>query len=134
MSDFEDVHDRFLRAWATGLSAGQTDEIEEFMATDYHGWFAPTATQQHPYDRTGAVDGMRGSVASLRGAQFVADHRTISLRSEDEAVVCYEKRIERSGRLHSSALIVESWRHDGARWWLHRELTEYGAQVPAVDA
>jgi hypothetical protein len=129
MDDFAQVHDRYLQAWATALATGEAAEAEAFMAADYHGWFAPASDRHVPYDRADGVEGMRESVATLRGAGFRAAQRTVCRRGDDEAVVSYEKRIERADEVVASAFIVEAWRREGGQWVLCRELTEHGAAI-----
>ncbi len=127
IEEFTRAHAAYVDAWIAAMDDGDTGPIEEFMAPDYHGWYAAGSRDEFAYDRASAVAGMRDAVANLRGARFVAEHRTISVRGADEAVICYEKRIERDARVHSASMVVEAWRRDGDRWWLHREMTEYGA-------
>jgi hypothetical protein len=127
IEDFTQAHAAYVDAWIAAMRDGDTAPIEAFMAPDYHGWYAPSSRDEFAYDRASAVAGMRDSVANLRGATFVAAHRSVSVRGRDEAVICYEKRIERSSGVHSASLVLEAWRREGERWWLHREMTEYGA-------
>ncbi len=131
MNDFRHHHDRYLEAWADALATGDCTSVEAHLAPGYHGWFAPAPDRHAPYDHEDGVAGMRDSVRSLAGSGFRAAHRTVCRRGPDQAVVSYEKLIERDSAVVAGAFIVEAWRRDGDRWLLCRELTEHGATVQA---
>lgn len=133
MNDFEQQHDEYLQAWEDALATGDGAKVEAYLAAGYHGWFAQTSDRHVPYDREDGVEGMHDSVKSLRGSSFRTAHRTVCRRGPDQAVVSYEKLIERNGAIVGCAFIVEAWLQDGDRWLLCRELTEHGATVEATS-
>lgn len=129
--DFLAVHDHYLAAWERALGTGDATPVEEFLATDYHGWFAPASRPEVAFDRFEGIAGMRQSVAGLAGAQVSTGRRAVSRRGGGDAVVTYDRVITHEGRCPASALVVEAWSRTDHGWQLHRELTEHDAT--AVD-
>ncbi len=126
---FRDVHDGYVECWRLALASGDAAAVEEYLAEGYHGWFAASSTRSVPYDRDEAIEGMRDSVAGLCGAALRAEHRVVALRGDGEAVVSYQKLIERDGDPVASAIILEAWRDTETGWLLEREFTEHAASV-----
>src|SRR5699024_12222255 len=130
---FVDVHDSYLDAWGEAMRTGVSSPVETFLAPDYHGWFAPDAGRQEPYDRADGIAGMRQSVADLQGAAMIVGTRRFNARGPADVVVTYDKEITSRGEPVARSLIVEAWSRDTDGWRLHRELTEHGVG-PAEQA
>lgn len=129
LDQFAATHAEYAEAWAFALRTGDTGQVEAMMAPGYHGWFATSAREVHPFDRGDAVGGMRQSVARLKGAEIAFTRPVLSSRGEREALISYQKEIRQDGDLVSVARVHESWSLDGGRWVVEREFTEHGATL-----
>ncbi|HWI53054.1 MAG TPA: hypothetical protein VNT01_13020 [Symbiobacteriaceae bacterium] len=123
---FATNHDRYLAAWETAFRLGDTTDLERFPAPSYQGFFGHAGvTMVEPVDREESIQGVRLFSRALRGASARAEGRTVRMRSETEAVVTFERIIEREGAPVAVYAVMQSWRKAGEAWLVVRETAEH---------
>ncbi|HWI65020.1 MAG TPA: hypothetical protein VNT75_24600 [Symbiobacteriaceae bacterium] len=124
--EFAAVHDQCLAAWETAFRSGDISGLAPYRAPSYQGFFGHAGvTAVEPVDREESLQGVRLFSLALKGAVHRAEHRVIRMRSETEAVVTYERIIERDGAPIATFVVLQAWRKLGGAWQIFREASEH---------
>lgn len=123
---FAAVHDQCLAAWEKAFRSGDISDLEPFRAPSYQGFFGHAGvTAVESVDREESLQGVRLFSLALKGATHRAENRVIRMRSDSEAVVTYERVIEREGAPVATFVVLQAWRKMGGGWLLLREASEH---------
>ncbi|MHB1956635.1 hypothetical protein [Alicyclobacillus sp. ALC3] len=125
VEEFCHLHDAYISDWGRAMETGDTEQIEHFYSEAYFVTFlGKPGTKPNIEGRVTAVDGMRQSVAALRGAVKRFDGRIVRVRNAQSVVVFYELIIERDGAALAHMFTVEDWRLFAHGWQIEREMVE----------
>jgi hypothetical protein len=119
------THDVFVSHWGRAMESGVTLEVENFYGSTYFVTFlAEPGKEPSVEDRVSAMEGMRQSVLSLRGATKRFENRITRVRDSNSIVVFYEQVIERDGTERARLLTIEDWQRLSGGWKIVRETVE----------
>lgn len=121
-----EAHDRCLQAWDQAFASGDTAAVEAFPAEAYEGFFGHGGGEWvNPVLREEAVLGIRRFAGAVCPAVHKTTGRTIHPRSDHEAIVAYERQIEKDGRTIARFLVLQTWRRENGAWQVWREVAEH---------
>lgn len=125
LGNFCGLHDAYISDWDRAMETGDTDQLEPFYAQDYFVTFlGEPGAKPNIENRASAMDGMRQSVAALRGAVKRFGGRIVRVRNASNVVVFYELIIERDGVALAHMFTIEDWRLFAHGWQIEREMVE----------
>ncbi|HET7615900.1 MAG TPA: hypothetical protein VFK27_02995 [Bacillales bacterium] len=123
---FMEMHDRFLEEWKHAMAGGDTSGLEEKMASGYFVAFFRRGDEKPMFfNRDEAVEGMRQSVVSNKGAEKHFKNRLYRMRDDRNAVVFYEQIIEKEDETFTRFFTIENWRLYDGGWFLISEVQEW---------
>lgn len=124
--EFTSTLEQSLTAWDTAFQTGDTSGLERFRAPSYQGFFGHAGVDMvEPVDLEESVAGVRLFSRALKGARCRAENPVVRMRSADDAVVTYERFIEREGAPVAVYVVLQSWRKHGEVWHIVRESAEH---------
>lgn len=124
--EFTSALEQSLAAWDTAFQTGDTSGLERFRAPSYQGFFGHAGVDMvEPVDREESIAGVRLFSRALKGARCRAENPVTRMRSDTDAVVTYERCIERDGTPVAVYVVLQSWRKHGESWHIVRESAEH---------
>lgn len=126
LAEFTREIEEGLSRWQDAMATGDTRPIEQDMAPNITCYFGRAGLDSvDVISRDGIVNGMRQSVAALRGCTKRFENRLIRMRSSDEAVVFFEQVVERESEVLARLFTIETYRRVSGRWRCLREIVEH---------
>lgn len=121
---FTAFHDQFLQEWKKTMETGNTKAVEK-MASDYYVTFFTENRKPAFYDRSEAIEGLRGSVKDSVG-RFTKnfENRVIRMKATNQAIVFYEQVLTENDREKARLFTIENWETFDGEWLLTREVEE----------
>lgn len=119
------VHDQCLRDWYQATKSGDIGDLSNYPSDDYQGFFGYKGISNvTPTSKEEAVAGLKQLLAYVSGADHNSLNRQIKMRSEEEAVVSYERNITKQDKINMNFLILQTWRSVDGNWKIVREVAE----------
>lgn len=126
LADFAAFHDRMWELYAAALANCETAEMEAVMVEDHMCYFGLGGKDRFELcDRQACIDGLRQSFSKPSTARFRMEGRQMRLRGADEAVVAFEKVMEKDGKVLTRFFCIECYRLIDGQWRLFRETVEH---------
>lgn len=126
MADFVAFHDRMWALYAEAMATCRTEEMEAVMVEDHMCYFGLGGTDRFELcDRQACINGLRQSFAKPSTARFSMEGRQVRLRGTNEAVVAFEKVMEKDGKVLTRFFCIECYRLIDGNWRLFRETLEH---------
>lgn len=121
---FKAFHDQYLQAWKKTMESGNTTAVEK-MASDYYVIFFTESRKPTFFDRSEAIEGLRGSVNNSLG-RFTKEfeNRVIRMKAADHASVFYEQVLMENDQEKARLFTIENWNNIDGEWLLTREVEE----------
>ncbi|HWI53176.1 MAG TPA: hypothetical protein VNT01_13630 [Symbiobacteriaceae bacterium] len=119
-------HDHLWALYSTALATCETGEMEAVMAEHHTCYFGTGAADQFAVcDKAACIEGLRSSFAKPSTAKFRMEGRQIRLRGLDQAVIAFEKVMEKDGQVLTRFFCIECYRLVDGQWRLFRETVEH---------